>query len=146
MFWIEPKSVKVRFPCYNHFKTFILPPNHTGPTYDQVLGVFYGCSAKTLWMIQHDGASPHFTDAAGQYLDLRFGQRWISRGGTIGWSTATAGFNSIGGIFLCGVVLKVWFTGLVYKQRKVCWEELMSQLNRLKRHQEWSSKLTENDS
>jgi hypothetical protein len=34
---------------------------------------------------QHDGAPPHFSQVVSQYLDHKFPNRWIGRGGTQNW-------------------------------------------------------------
>jgi len=35
--------------------------------------------------LQHDGAPPHYTQHAREYLDKSFPNRWLGRGGPIAW-------------------------------------------------------------
>jgi len=43
----------------------------------------------------HDGAPPHFSRAARDYLDLTFQDRWIGRGGPILWSPRSPDLNPL---------------------------------------------------
>ena len=43
----------------------------------------------------HDGASPHFSRVAGQFLNRHFANKWIGRGGAICMACSSSGFVSI---------------------------------------------------
>ena len=44
---------------------------------------------------QHDGASPHFSQVVRQYLNHKFPNRWIGRGGTQNWPTRSPDLNPL---------------------------------------------------
>lgn len=47
-----------------------------------------------LWFM-HDGAPPHFSRLARNYLDMQFGHRWIGRGGPVAWPPRSPDLNPL---------------------------------------------------
>ena len=43
----------------------------------------------------HDGAPPHFSRVARQFLNQHFANKWIGHGGPIAWPAPFSGFESI---------------------------------------------------
>jgi len=62
---------------------------------------------QTRWQIyyQHDGAPPHFSQVVRQYLNHKFPNRWIGRGGAENCPPRSPDLNQI---TMCGVTWKLW--------------------------------------
>ena len=71
---------------------------------------------------QHDGAPPHFSQVVRQYLDHKFPNRWIGRGGTQNWPPRSPDLNPLD--------YHVWgyMKAMVYEQKVNTREELVHRI------------------
>ena len=71
---------------------------------------------------QHDGAPPHFSQVVRQYLDHKFPNRWIGRGGTRNWPPRSPDLNPLD--------YHVWgyMKAMVYEQKVNTREELVHRI------------------
>ena len=74
-----------------------------------------------MWF-QHDGAPPHFGVNVRQYLDQRFPQRWIGRGGPVAWPARSPDLNPLD-FFLWG-----YLKSLVYETPVRNEEDLLAKI------------------
>ncbi|EZA52871.1 hypothetical protein X777_07689 [Ooceraea biroi] len=74
-----------------------------------------------MWF-QHDGAPAHFSLNVRQYLDQRFLNRWIGRGGPVAWPARSPDLNPLD-FFLWGFV-----TSLVYETPVLGEEDLLARV------------------
>ena len=90
----------------------------------------------------HDGAPAHFHLSVKRYLNRRYGERWIVRGGTVPWSPRSPDLNPLNFCVCC------YAKGLVYNTADIATlEELQYQTvqlcsNRMGRRQIISSRYT----
>ncbi|XP_020299364.1 uncharacterized protein LOC109863516 [Pseudomyrmex gracilis] len=76
---------------------------------------------ETMWF-QHDGAPPHSSRRAKQYLDITFPNSWIGRGGPVVWPARSSNFNPLD-YFLWGHL-----KNLIYQNPVESLEDLEKQL------------------
>lgn len=74
-----------------------------------------------MWFM-HDGAPPHFSIAARQFLDVRYGRRWIGRAGPQSWPPRSPDLNPLD-FFVWGHL-----KSLVYKTAVINEEELRQRI------------------
>lgn len=76
---------------------------------------------RAMW-IQHDGAPAHYTLDVRQYLNQKFPNRWIGRGGPVAWPARSPDLNPLD-FFLWGYV-----KSLVYDTPIVTQEDLLARV------------------
>ena len=71
---------------------------------------------------QHEGAPPHFSQVVRQYLNHKFPNRWIGRGGAPNWPTRSPDLNPLD--------YRVWghMKPMVYAQKVNAREEQLQQI------------------
>lgn len=71
---------------------------------------------------QHDGAPPHYTRAVREYLDSRYGQMWIGRGGPVSWPARSPDLTPLD-FYLWGEVKR-----RVYVEEAVSYDDLRNKI------------------
>lgn len=74
-----------------------------------------------MW-IQHDGAPAHCTSDVRDFLNERFPNRWIGRGGPVAWPARSPDPTKMD--FFCGATLKMSCTKQSQRQCRTCGVEL----------------------
>jgi hypothetical protein len=80
---------------------YIFPQHLTGDTYanslqDELPAILVNVPLQRRRMYyQHDGAPPHFSQVVRQYLNHKFPNRWIGRGGIQNWPPRSPDLNPL---------------------------------------------------
>ena len=108
---------------------YIFPQRLTGAIYanflrDELPALLENVPLQTRLQMyyQHDGAPPHFSQVVRQYLDHKFPNRWIGRGGTQNWPPRSPDLNPLD--------YHVWgyMKAMVYEQKVNTREELVHRI------------------
>jgi len=108
---------------------YIFPQRLTGAIYanflrDELPALLENVPLQTRLQMyyQHDGAPPHFSQVVRQYLDHKFPNRWIGRGGTQNWPPWSPDLNPLD--------YHVWgyMKAMVYEQKVNTREELVHRI------------------
>jgi hypothetical protein len=76
---------------------------------------------REMWF-QHDGAPAHFTNIVHEYLDEKFGNKWIGRGGPMTWPPRSPHLTQLD--FFLWVYMQSLVYGLQWRRNVILWQEL----------------------
>lgn len=90
----------------------------------------------------HDGAPAHFALRVRQYLDRKYGEKWIGRGGPIAWPPRSPDLNPLDFFFWGYLKNFVYFKPV--ETRQELWQKIVDGCDNLRRNREVLHDVIEN--